>query len=166
MKKFVAAGMFASAIALFLPSEAIAQQSGLSEYGTANLGGSAYLTWAFPTRRGDAVGYACLVRDAIGGMANSAYIHRYAIAPVPGDVYYDLQPLNAVEISPSGQRFAARTTEVIPTETIWSTAPLDESQEWFEASAEVDVVGRACVDGGVAGAIERLEQRHEIQISR
>jgi len=166
MKKFVTAGVFASAIALLFPPQAIAQQAGLNDYGATNLGGSAYLTWAFPAARGNAVGYACIVRDTLEGMTNDAYIHRYAIVPVPDNFYYELEPLNAVNIVPGSRGFSARPTEVIPAETLWSNARLDESQEWFEPNIDVDAVGRACVDGGVAGAIEQLEQEHDIQINR
>lgn len=136
------------------------------EYEASNLGGSTYVTWAFQDRAdaNGVQGYACITRDTIGGMTRSAYAHRYAIVSVPEDFFVGLRPLNAVEIYPNGSGWVAEQTEPIPTDVIWANAQLNESEEWFAANISVDDLGRACVDGGIAGAIQQIEQLHQIDI--
>jgi hypothetical protein len=68
------------------PSLAIA-----SNYKAANFGGSTYMTWRFERRSPSPppspesasnyvqVGYACVTKDTLRGIARTAYLYRYAI---------------------------------------------------------------------------------------
>ncbi|MBD2067355.1 hypothetical protein H6F93_07400 [Leptolyngbya sp. FACHB-671] len=161
MKTFSTLAIATTLLTAFPPSAAA-----VPEYGASNLGGSTYLTWVFQDRAdaNGVRGYVCITRDTLGGMARNAFANRYAIVPVPDNFYFELRPLNAVEIYPSGSGWVAEQVEPIPVDDIWANAELDESEEWFAANIPVDDLGRACVDGGIAGTVQQVEQLHQIDV--
>lgn len=142
------------------------------EYGAANLGGSAYLTWGFtettPIPRGGTEpilrGYACVTQDTLEGMNRTATIHRYQIMLFPGGDHFYLDPLGGVSVFRAETGFVARASTPTPERAIWDRVETDVSGSWFKPDLEPDEMGLACVNSGIAGALRSLEESHNILI--
>lgn len=149
-----------------------------SNYEAANFGGSTYMTWRFERRLPSPspspesasnyvqVGYACVTKDTLAGMARTAYLYRYAIMANTGttDNSRDdlrLLPLNGVIVRPTTQGYVAEATAPTPGEAWFeNTEQLDQSSAWFKPDLEPDQLGMACVDGGIAAGLKVLERQH------
>jgi hypothetical protein len=144
------------------------------EYGAQNLGGSTYLTWLLldvemppllPNRPDKVlVGYACVTKDGLASMSQSGFIHRYAIYAEPYTDYRFLESLNGVAIAPGDAGFVARESTPQPPADLWDYAELDGAGAWFVSDIEPDALGLACVNAGVAGALQELQQVHPVPI--
>lgn len=155
-------GWLVASIALVL-SPTAAQSN---EYGAANLGGSAQLSWVLFESANHPIGYACFSRDALFGMARTAYMNRYAIVQVGESEQLRLEPLAAITVYPDGDQYIAETSEVESPDIFWETVPRDQTGVWFASDMQFDEFGAACVNGGMAGGLRYLEQVYEIRIDR
>lgn len=133
------------------------------DYGANYIGQSFSLTWLFTGSQSNPVGYACLTRDRLGGMTRDVDIHRYRIV-ADYDHFY-LEPLNSVVIYPEGGRYVAKETESIPEDAFGANAQMDDAEFWYAENEPVEALGRACVDMGVAGAIQEVERMHGIDVA-
>lgn len=140
------------------------------EYGSQYFGFSTYLTWSLNDDTGTSaslesvVGYACVTKDALESMSRSGSIERYAIYADPTDNTLYLEPLNGVAIAPGNGGFIARDAAPQPAQSIWDYAQLNAAGSWFLDDTEPDALGLACVDGGIAGALQQLQQDHAMPI--
>lgn len=133
------------------------------DYGANYIGQSLSLTWLFTGSQSNPVGYACLTRDRIGGMTRDIDIHRYRIVVAEYDYFY-LEPLNSVAIYPDGGRYVVKETEPISEDAFSGAAELNAAETWYADNETVEALGRACVDMGVAGAIQEVERQHGIDV--
>jgi hypothetical protein len=156
---FVLISIVLSALAGGLGSPAMADT-----YGANNLGGSTYLTWVLrssPSRpAGTAIGHACITRDALEAMARTANVERYQILANPQGSHPTLAPLGGVIISPNGSGFGSKTLAPTPEQQIWERLELAGSRRGLRSDLTPDEMGKACVDGGIAGALNYLESIH------
>ncbi len=148
-------------------SAVVATPAIAGEYGAANLGGSTYLTWGFtettPIPRGGTEpslrGYACVTQDALEAMSRTAIIHRYQILLAPGGDDFYLSPVGGVAVTRSATRLVATDSTPEPEQAIWDIAETDVGG-WFKSELPPEGMGLACVNSGIAGAMQYLERVH------
>jgi hypothetical protein len=144
--------------ALFLPGWLVSLSAQAAELGAKNMSGSAYFSWRLNSTADDnsrVIGYACLTRDTLAGMARTAYLYRYQImvSPETGDRYF--APLQGVVIRPDGRRLLSKSA--VPSLDILPEIP---QGAWIQADMSVDDLGQACIDGGIAKGMQLLAKRH------
>lgn len=139
--------------------------------GAKNLGGSMYFSWKIKNpisgldNAPKIIGYACLTRDTIGGMAQNATMTRYAIKAVPKSDRWWLEYQEGFNVLPGdGSYRAKRTTEGTDAKTLQKNVTNAETG-WFKRDFEADVLGLACINGGLAGGVKQLEKAHDIKIT-
>lgn len=148
-------------------STVLASPSLAGDYGAANLGGSAYLTWGFtettPVPRGGTEpvlrGYACVTQDALGAMSRTAIIHRYQILLFPGGDNFHLSPVGGVAVTQSATGLVAKDSTPEPEQVIWDRVET-EIGGWFKSELAPEEMGLACVNSGITGALQYLERIH------
>ena len=138
--------------------------------GAKNLGGSTYFSWKIKNpisgldNAPKIIGYACLTRDTIGGMAQNATLSRYAIRAVPKSDQWWLEYQEGFNVLPGdGSYLAKRTIESIDVKTLQKDVT-NPKTGWFKRDFEADVLGLACIDGGISGIVNHLEKTHDIKI--
>ena len=140
--------------------------------GAKNLGGSTYFSWKIKNpisgldNAPKIIGYACLTRDTIGGMAQNATLSRYAIRAVPKSDRWWLEYQEGFNVLPGDNNSygAKRPTEGIDAKILQEEVTNVETG-WFKRDFEADVLGLACIDGGLSGAVKHLEKTHDIKIT-
>ena len=139
--------------------------------GAKNLGGSTYFSWKIKNpisgldNAPKTIGYACLTRDTIGGMAKDATLSRYAIKAVPKSDQWWLEYQEGFNVLPGdGSYLAKRTIEGIDAKTLQKNVTNAETG-WFKRDFEADVLGLACINGGLSGIVNHLEKTHDIRIT-
>ena len=139
--------------------------------GAKNLGGSTYFSWKIKNpisgldNAPKIIGYACLTRDTIGGMAKNATLSRYAIKAVPKSDQWWLEYQEGFNVLPGdGSYLAKRTIEGIDAKTLQKNVTNAETG-WFKRDFEADVLGLACINGGLSGIVNHLEKTHDIRIT-
>jgi len=159
-----ALSMFTIAAVVLVPISAHARPA---YYGT-NLGGGTYLSWMFLDQVNEQGfnGYACVTRDALEGMASTANFERYAIIPpAHPEGGPTLHPLNGVVIYREGEQLVVDEGQPNPPSELFNYAPMNETGVWFDGDPDsVDEMGRACLDGGIAGSVRLLESWHGIDV--
>ncbi|MBC7517219.1 MAG: hypothetical protein H7237_12480, partial [Alkalinema sp. FL-bin-369] len=84
--------------------------------GAKNLGGSTYFSWKIKNpisgldNAPKIIGYACLTRDTIGGMAKNATLFRYAIRAVPKSDQWWLEYQEGLNVLPGDGSYRAKRT--------------------------------------------------------
>ena len=148
-----------SALTSLLGASALA-----NTYGANNLGGSTYLTWVLRSSpsspAGTAIGHACITRDALEAMARTANIERYQILADPQGAHPTLVPLGGIIISPGSNGFVSKALAPTPAEQIWERLELAGQGQGLRSDLTPDEMGKACVDGGIAGALKYLKANH------
>ena len=139
--------------------------------GAKNLGGSTYFSWKIKNpisgldNAPKIIGYACLTRDTIGGMAQNATVSRYAIKAVPKSDRWWLEYQEGFNVLPGdGSYRAKRTPESTDAKTLQKNVTNAETG-WFKRDFEADVLGLACINGGLSGVVKQLEKTHDIKIT-
>ena len=150
---------------------ASAAQALPKDEGAKNLGGSTYFSWKIKNpisgldNAPKIIGYACLTRDTIGGMAKNATLSRYAIRAVPKSDQWWLEYQEGFNVLPGDTSYRAkRVTEGIDAKTLQNDVTNVETG-WFKRDFEVDVLGLACINGGLSGVVKQLEKTHDIKIT-
>jgi hypothetical protein len=145
-------------------------------YGSNNLGGSTYFSWMLmsqPRAQLDVdnsvvSGYACVVKDTLKGMAKTGVVTRYMITGTEkaGDLI--LKPLNSVTIQPEGKGYKVKdfppTPETIP--NLMEALADDKQGPWYKSDFAPGKTDRACLEGGVAGALKQIEKEHKIKLMK
>lgn len=139
--------------------------------GAKNLGGSTYFSWKIKNpisgldNAPKIIGYACLTRDTIGGMAQNATLSRYAIRAVPKSDQWWLEYQEGFTVLPGdGSYRIKRTPEGMDAKTLQKNVTNAETG-WFKRDFEADVLGLACINGGLSGVVKQLENAHDIKIT-
>ena len=150
---------------------ASAAQALPKDEGAKNLGGSTYFSWKIKNpisgldNAPKIIGYACLTRDTIGGMAKNATLSRYAIRAVPKSDQWWLEYQEGFNVLPGDTSYRTkRVTEGIDAKTLQNDVTNVETG-WFKRDFEVDVLGLACINGGLSGVVKQLEKTHDIKIT-
>lgn len=154
MKKLTALAIAGASTVLPI-SSAIA-----GDYQATHLGGPSFLTWRFNSDFSG--GYLCLTHDALLGMARTTYASRYEIVDT-GEVF-QLRPLSGLTITNTGNAYTVEEATPMPVSEIMNTAPQQSEGYWFADNAAPEEVGKACVDGGMAGLLQYVEQAYEINL--
>lgn len=135
-----------------------------------NYAGQSYaLTWLeidspIPSSDYTLMGYACFTRDTLEAMSATAVINRYEIR---GDAdYFYLHPISGATVYLENGSYVAEANEPMAEEEFAAYLETDDAGFWYIGDSEVSDFGRACVDGGIAGALNHLEFTHGIQIQR
>ncbi len=139
--------------------------------GAKNLGGSTYFSWKIKNpisgldNAPKIIGYACITRDTIGGMAKNATVSRYAIKAVPRSDRWWLEYQEGFNVMPGDESYRAkRTIEGMDAKTLQKDVTNPETG-WFKRDFEADVLGLACINGGISGIVNHLEKTHDIKIT-
>ena len=150
---------------------ASAAQALPKDEGAKNLGGSTYFSWKIKNpisgldNAPKIIGYACLTRDTIGGMAQNATVSRYAIKAVPKSDRWWLEYQEGFNVLPGdGNYRAKKLTEGTDAKTLQKSVTNAETG-WFKRDFEADVLGLACIDRGLSGVVKHLEKTHNIKIT-
>ncbi|MEB3293267.1 MAG: hypothetical protein VKJ24_08895 [Synechococcales bacterium] len=145
-------------------------------YGSINLGGSAYFSWmqmSQPTTKPDAdgnliSGYACTVKDTLKGMAKTATVERYAIIGTEKAGDLKLKPIGGAIIRPEGKGYKVQdyppTPETLP--NLMEALSSKKQGKWYKSDFAPGKLDRACVEGGIVGALKQLEKDHKIKLTR
>jgi hypothetical protein len=150
--------------------------------GANNLGGSTYFSWKIKNpisgldNAPKVIGYACLTRDTIGGMARNAYAYRYAIKARPKSEKWWLEYQEGIVIRPrdnSVNAYNSNSSSYIGSKTASGVSSIPQLQKdvtnpetgWFQRDFEADVLGLACIDGGISSSVKHLEQTHNLNIT-
>ncbi len=158
-----------------------------TDEGAKNLGGSAYFSWKIKNpisgldNAPKVIGYACLTRDTIGGMAKNAYAYRYAIKARPKSDKWWLEYQEGILIKPNvSSPNGSSPNESSPNESSYSgtrmpsslssvtqlqTDVTDPETKWFKRDFGLDELGSSCINGGVSSSTDYLEKTHGINIS-
>ncbi len=143
-----------------------------TRYGAQSLGGSTSLSWMFQgvsIPRGGTqpipVGYACIVRDTLGGMARIAYAHRYQIFVYPGSDHLSLQPLAGAMIRPEGAGWIVQSQDPFPEQELWSAPQVRITGGWFDDEDTVGSLDAACLNGGVTATLRMISQQHGLNLT-
>ncbi len=150
--------------------------------GANNLGGSAYFSWEIKNpisgldNAPKVIGYACLTRDTIGGMAKNAYAYRYAIKARPKSEKWWLEYQEGILIKPrdhSANTHNTPTSSYIGNKMASGVSSPTQLQKdvtnpqtgWFQRDFEADGLGLACLDGGISSSVKHLEKTHNLKIT-
>jgi hypothetical protein len=154
-----------------LSSTAPSAQALPTNEGAKNLGGSTYFSWKIKNpisgldNAPKVIGYACLTRDTIGGMAKNAYAYRYAIKARPKSEQWWLEYQDGIAIAANESRYSGtRMTSPLLSITQLQTDVTDGETGWFKRDFDLDDLGQSCINGGVSSAMEYLEKTHGINI--
>ena len=158
----------ATAIApITISDSAIAQT-----YGAQYFGASTSLSWilydaTLPTDRSQPslLSYMCVTRDALGAMANTAVIERYAVYLRPNGKLL-VEPLSAVIVQPLDGGYMARSSDVYLLDDLMAASQADANGDWLLSEYAPAGIEEACLNGGVAGALDELEASHGIYIQQ
>ena len=150
---------------------ASAAQALSNKEGAKNLGGSTYFSWKIKNpisgldNAPKTIGYACLTRDAIGGMAKNATLSRYVIKAAPKSDKWWLEYQEGFNMLPGDGNYSAkRMTEGTDAKTLQKSVTNAETG-WFKRDFEADVLRLACINGGISGVVKHLEKTHSIKIT-
>lgn len=141
------------------------QSAVADEYGSVYLGGTQALSWLFTNSspQHNLVGYACFVSDGLETMSRTTSIYRYEI--LAADTYLYMRPLKSAMVYREGQQYIKREdVQFIEESELRSRAPMDDQGIWFTGSEEVTPMERACLDGGVAAALQEVERSYGINL--
>ncbi|MBE9031661.1 hypothetical protein IQ266_18165 [filamentous cyanobacterium LEGE 11480] len=157
---------------MVLGSLGIAPEGAIANtYSGQNLGGGAALSWRFtnpidltglkpgqnnPPQR---LGYACWTRDALGGMARTAFLYRYKIMGEPFTDNTYLVPLNGVTIRPGEKQLRSQVVEA-EDPAVLKNLPKALSGTWFANNLAPEALDKACIDGGITAGLRQLSKEH------
>lgn len=163
--------MACSLISILSIALASSAQALPKDEGAKNLGGSTYFSWKIKNpisgldNAPKVIGYACLTRDTIGGIAKNATLSRYAIKAVPKSDRWWLEYQEGFDVLPGDTSYRAkRTIEGMDAKTLQKEVTNAETG-WFKRDFEVDALGFACINGGISGVVKHLEKTHVIKIT-
>lgn len=155
MKKLAALAIAGASIVLPI-SSAIA-----GDYQATHLGGPSFLTWRFNSDFSG--GYLCLTHDALFRMARTTYAYRYEIVDVAGETF-TLRPVSGIVITNEGSYYTVEESEPMPVAELMNSPMRNSEGGWFIDNSPPENVGKACVDGGIAGLVQYVEQAYEINL--
>jgi hypothetical protein len=131
--------------------------------GAVNLGGSSYFSWGLlkPESRDNSqsqvvMGYACRTQNQLEGIAQRASVSRYVIKRGRGSDDWWLESLGGAVIKPTPNGYASETVEGIGGSELKQYVT-DASSGWLKRDMDVDGLGNACINGGIASALKYIQ---------